>query len=368
MRYCSTASPNLNEFRKKYTNEFLAKAHTDDNNDTLYISTRYVVIYNDDAQKLDLKRIQAGHQVLNKAFSKSNTEELDKVPDTKYYPWRPLIGDPNIQFLPINSSKLEVEYVYTSKKYLHSKTPLEDAASVAGVEDGVMNIYIGNCSDETLGQAILKSNTVFVLYSSIGGPDLTGLLPEYNLSKTLIHEVGHALSLPHTFSDDACDHTKVFQDVPEQVSPNYLTELFNNDGEWDCIGDNRHNDRVNKTNTSCLSIQTDPDASPNEMGINYMDYGIDHVSIMFTKHQSTMMRTFLKSTENTSLKFTTDEAIPYTSTTSENTHLSPTSEEKWYYTDNSLSSSAVLMMIFIVVLVVFVVHTGVRYTKNTRRV
>ena len=97
-----------------------------------------------------------------------------------------------------------------------------------------------------------------------------------------------------------------------------------------------------------------------------MDYGIDDVSIMFTKHQSTMMRTFLKSTENTSLKFTTDDAIPHTLPTAEDiyVHVLPT-PEKWYYTDDSLSSSAILTIICVFVLVVLVLYAGVRYNKIT---
>jgi hypothetical protein len=273
------------------------------------------VLYNDNKQKLGLEYIQAGHAALNDAFSNKNEAELSKVPDTGRYPWKDLVGNANIQFLPLDPSKLAVEYLHIPDKSLDNSSPVEDAANRAGIKDGIMNIYLGNSTQRILGQAELGSNIVFALYAAIGNATLPGELNGYHLSKTLVHEIGHALSLPHTFSDDSCDHQKVFPDVPEQVNPNFQTQLLqNDDGDWYCTGDNRFEDRIEYKGKSCLNIQDDQNTAPNEMGINYMDYGADEVSIIFTKSQALMMRSFLKSEENTKLTLLSAGSLSTSST------------------------------------------------------
>jgi hypothetical protein len=301
-KYCSTRSPDWIAFRKKFDADFYSKTSDMDTGQTLYIDTRYVVLYNTPEQRVDIEQVRASHNTLNTAFSANNLNELDTVPDNERYPWKPLIGNPNIQFLPLDPQDLVVEYREISTRSLSDASPVEDAATRAGVVPGVMNIYIGNNTRGILGQAELGGNIVFSLYSSLGDEESPGELSEYALSKTMIHEVGHALSLPHTFSDDVCDHNKVFPDVPEQISPNFNTKLFQTqDGSWDCKDDSRYTDRVHNTVQSCLNVQAHPDTAPNEMGINYMDYGVDEVSIMFTRSQALMMRAYLEGEDNTTL-------------------------------------------------------------------
>ena len=305
-RYCSTKSPKWQEFRRKFDAAFYSNAESMDTDDTIYIDTRYVVLYNNQEQKVPIERVQASHKALNIAFSAQNTDELAKVPDNELYPWKPLIGNPNIRFLPLNENELGVEYQQISSTSLNNTSPVSDAANRANVRKGVMNIYIGNTTRGILGQAELSSNIVFALHSAIGHGEYPGTLTNYDLSKTLVHELGHALSLPHTFSDDVCDHKKVFPDVPEQVNPNFNTVLTqDSDGSPNCRGDHRYNDRQNNQGKSCLSIQSDVNTTPNEMGINYMDYGVDHVSLMFTKSQALMMRMYLKSDDNTTVELRT---------------------------------------------------------------
>jgi hypothetical protein len=69
--------------------------------------------------------------------------------------------------------------------------------------------------------------------------DLPGSFPGYAFGKTLVHEVGHALSLPHTFADDACDNSVLFPDIPEQINPNFDTVLTIDE----VTGDNRQSRR-----------------------------------------------------------------------------------------------------------------------------
>lgn len=292
IHYCNTKSPEWQTFYETFNAEYYATARTANKGDTtLYIDCQYRVLYNTSSQKLDRSYIVACHKALNEAFTNKNTSEMDKIPENSLYPWKSRLGNPNIQFLPLNAEDLKVQYISISENSLNDDEPVAHASELGGISDGMMNIYIGNQEAGILGQAYLGGNEVFILYSSVGGPDKPGQLSEYGLGKTLIHEVGHALSLPHTFSDDSCDGNTVFPDVPEQIAPNFDTQLVQEGGAWTCKNDNRYDDRKYSTNYSCLHV----DNATNEMGINYMDYGVDDVSIMFTESQVLMMRAWLVS-------------------------------------------------------------------------
>lgn len=305
--YCTTPNPDWKKFHQTFNAEYYRTANNRDDKSILYIQTRYVVLYCDNNQKLPLCQIKAAHTILNTAFSATNTSELSKVPDSSMYPWRRLIGNPNVQFLPIQSDRLTAEYINISVESLDNNRPVDDAFRIAGVTSKVLNIYIGNTSNNVLGQSTLGSNVVYVCYKTLGNEMYPGEIPAYALSKTLVHEVGHALSLPHTFSDNVCDHSAVFPDVPEQIAPNYDTILYQSpEGDWNCSGDNRDQDRNTGSRYSCLHMELDPSRAPNEMGINYMDYGEDKVSVMFTKSQATMMRAYLQGQENTTLELLKD--------------------------------------------------------------
>lgn len=292
IHYCNTKSPEWQTFYETFNAAYYDNARKANKGDeTMYIDCQYRVLYNTSSQKLDRSYIVACHKALNEAFNGKNTDEIAKIPDNTLYPWKSRLGNPNIQFLPLNADELKVQYIQISEGSLNDDEPVAHASELGGISDGMMNIYVGNQEAGILGQAYLGGNEVFVLYSSVGGPDKPGQLSEYGLGKTLIHEIGHALSLPHTFSDDQCDGNKVFPDVPEQIAPNFDTQLVQENGEWTQKGDNRYDDRKYSTNYSCLHI----DNSTNEMGINYMDYGVDNVSIMFSESQVLMMRAWLES-------------------------------------------------------------------------
>lgn len=302
MTYCHTPAPDWRLVRAKYTPEYFRNAEAKDSGETLYVDARWVVMYNREEEKISVDRVRDCHRMLNLIYGAKNLDELAKVPDTKFAPFKDLIGNPNIQFLPLNSDEVHPEYVAVSRD-LDSQTPVDDAASLAGRADGVLNIYIGDTGGGSiLGQAQLNSNILYNLYSTVGGYNVQGTLPRYQMGKTVAHEVGHALGLVHTFTDSQCDGHGPFADTAEQVNPNFSTELYvNSQGEWEQRGDNRWKDKNLGTHYSCLNQEADPENAPYEMGINVMDYGYDAVSIMFTKSQAIMMREYLKSPENSSV-------------------------------------------------------------------
>lgn len=300
-RYCSAHNVNPTaESVAKFSRSFFNKAEQNDTGDTIYINVRWVMMWTNNNNQVDISKIRSAHKALNEVFSAQNTSELDMLPTASITPWNTLIGNPNIVFLPQDSSKVYAEYLQISNEF-SSTNPLEDAVSKGKRVDGVLNLYIGPSSGGILGQAELNSNVCYNLYSSIGSRDDPGVLSNYGFGKTVFHEIGHALGLQHPFTDTTCDNIKQADDIPEQLNPNgsaYLTSDGN--GGYRQIGDNRYNDRLNDTNDSCIGISADTQF--NEMATNLMDYGVDDIAIHFTPDQVTIMREFLQdSTENTSL-------------------------------------------------------------------
>lgn len=371
--YCNTAAPDWKDFRAKYNREYFERAENKDDGETLYVDTRWVVLYANEDQKIPIERIQDCLKMLNMIFSGKNTDELAKVPDTKYNPWKDRVGNPNIQFLPLDESTLQVEYKSVSGN-LDGKAPVDDASKKGGVVDGVLNIYLGSSGKSSiLGQAQLSHNIVYALYSAIGGYTKKGTLPGYDLGKTVAHEVGHALSLVHTFSDTSCDGFSPYTDVPETIRPNFNTELFElAPGVWDQRGDNRYNDRLNGTQVSCLHTEPDPSNAPNDMGINIMDYGDDEVSIIFSQNQALMMREYLKSSDNTTLqlKSADDQSISAGGSSgsgADNTTSSGTSSGSGGGTELSSTSTtnginiAVIVVVSVFGVLVFVLIVWIMY-------
>jgi len=281
-----------------------------DSGETLYIDTRWVVLYSNEQEKIPAARVRDCLRMLNMICNGENTEELAKVPNTTRNPWVPQVGNANIKFLPLDESTLNVEYKSISGP-LSGSVPVDDGASKGGRTSGVLNIYIASSGHGSiLGQAELSSNIVYALYSAVGGYDVKGTLPGYDLGKTVVHEVGHALSLVHTFSDSECDGFKPYPGIPESIRPNFTTELVEiSPGVWDQIDDNRFKDRRDGSSLSCLHAELDPDNAPNDMGINLMDYGDDSVSIIFSVSQVAQMREYLQSSDNSTLQLKSADTV-----------------------------------------------------------
>jgi hypothetical protein len=310
IHYCTSHPPDWTNLRKKFTKEFFEKADKDDSGETLYIDTRWVILYTNDSEKVPVERVRDCHAALNIAFGGKNTDELNKVPNTTFAPFKPLIGIPNVQFLPLDSSTLSITYMKTNS-YLDPENPVSDASQRSGIIDGVLNVYIGSTSGGgILGQAELNSNILYCLNDAVGGYNIKGPLSSYDSGKTVIHEFGHSVGLHHPFYDHVCDNQGPYTDLPEAINPNYNVELIEQkDGTFEQIKDNRYNDRTTGTNDSCLDVVPNPSSAPYEMGINFMDYAVDEFSIMFSKNQVQILRSYLQSDENTTLKLLDKDAV-----------------------------------------------------------
>lgn len=248
------------------------------------------VVYHVFDSSLPQDRVVDAHTQLNDAFNCSNTTEQAKIPKNTSYPWKPVVGQANIQFV-IHSVNRYDDTTHINDENGHI---LDQYISTVPPTDKMLNVYIGPTRSNLLGEAFFESNTCFVYSATVGGYKHPGELPHYDTGKTLVHEVGHCLGLLHTFNIGAsCNDPPVFADVPKQILPNFDTRLFFDDatGEWSCSHDNRYLDRLENQNRSCLDGTV-----VNEMGVNYMDYGHDMISIMFTKSQTAAMRAFIQET------------------------------------------------------------------------
>lgn len=306
---CTTKPPNWSEHKAKYTNDFFRTALKEDKGQVIYVTTRYVVLYNRQDQQPSLACIKDNHRTANLMFSMQNTDQLAKCPNTTLYPFKPRIGNPLIQLLPLDEEEIKVEYVKINTTYLDDNDPCDDAASKGHVTPGVLNIYFGECKSGILGQSQLPGNCVFVDWRTVGGFRYPGRLANYQYGATKIHECGHAFALPHPFAD-SCDKIPVYEDIPEIFQPNFTAELYQrSDGQWEGKGDNRYNDRMYGTHNSCLSVQDNPSTQPNEAFMTVMDYAGDAHIVGFTKSQVVIMRTYLLGPENKTLNITTGNLV-----------------------------------------------------------
>jgi hypothetical protein len=307
---CSTQKPDWAAHKAKYNHEFFRQALKADNGQVIYVQTRYVVLYNREDQKPSIACIKDNHRTINLVCSFQNTDQINKCPNTKLYPFKPLLGNMLIQFLPLNEDEITVEYIKINTPYMDDNSPCDDAASKGGVKSGVLNIYLGECKSSILGQAQMPGNCAFVDWRTVGGFRFPGRLNNYGLGMTLLHESFHTFGLCHTFQDDICNRVGAYTDLPEQIQPNFNGELFQQaDGTWEGRGDNRYNDRLYNTNSSCLKVQANPSSEPNESFMNVMDYAGDKQIVGFSKSQALMARTYLTGSENASLKITTGDQV-----------------------------------------------------------
>ncbi len=160
--------------------------------------------------------------------------------------------------------------------------------NTGGCFTGYINIFVGIDDSGTLGVAplngvtLLNGNGPFIDRKTWGGPGISctpaGLgesfnsFPQYNLGRTLTHEMGHYFGLEHPFAGD-CMTDDGIADTPIQSMEN---------GGKPVVVNCDPNDSANTAVNSCGTL---------DMWCSYMDYSDDDHLFMFTTDQSSLMYT-----------------------------------------------------------------------------
>ena len=141
---------------------------------------------------------------------------------------------------------------------------------------GYMNVVVrvaGALGYSVVGGSPEDGGTVVINYDCFGsGTGCAGYTPsgDYNLGRTLAHELGHFFNLKHTFGDSNCNasSTDNCADTPQCLAS----------GGCPTVG----------SVAGCV-------ANEKALTMNYMDYTDDACMFMFTSNQETRMRAYYNS-------------------------------------------------------------------------
>lgn len=219
-------------------------------------------------------------EVLNQDFGADNadieiyTDISDACPHQ--FPVEALFEGTHIEFYiatsnhPIGSGLSEGEYAITIG---------QESFPNAGSEwSGYLNIFVeddlGYLGSAPISGAVNPNgNGIHILASAFGGPGIscfsgTGINtePNYDLGRTVTHEVGHYFGLRHIFS--GCGNGDMIDDTPDQNQSNLGVPTM---------------DFTTCTSTANNSCGT------RDFYMNYMDYVDDISMVMFTTDQGAVM-------------------------------------------------------------------------------
>lgn len=282
------------------------------NTGRLYLNISYIIIYTSlFDEQINKERVDDQTFRLNADFNANNID-LNKVPIHGKYSYFSTIGNCNVEFTVSNIYNAST--LHSDFKSLHDVKSFMKNIDV-NIPKGELRVYITQLGNGILGQAEMFSDCLVIDHRTFGGTNYPGSpsYQNYNTGRTLTHEVGHVLGLPHTF-DSKCGQYLHFDDIPPQKLPNFDAYLFQNtQNEWDGALDNRFRD----CNQPFYNIPSkNPPYSCNndclkdyEMFFNFMDYCDDNNSIMFSKKQIEFMRYSLTS-DSTKLLLQHNNNIP----------------------------------------------------------
>lgn len=237
---------------------------------TVEIPVVFNVIYNTSTQNISDARIAEQIAVLNADYGATNSD-VTNIPSA----FQPsAAGDVKIRFKLITTNRKQ-----STKTGWRSDLEEMKKSTTGGINatdpTKNMNIWVVNSIlDEnsqpgTLGYAYYPESAglwydgLVIGYQYIGK---TGASAPFNLGRTVTHEVGHYLNLPHLWgsSNTGCQ-TDYSNDTPTSPGPNYGVPSY-------------------PLNRVCGGV------SRSQMFMNYMDYVDDKAMVMFSANQKTRMQ------------------------------------------------------------------------------
>ncbi|MDX2248169.1 MAG: M43 family zinc metalloprotease [Bacteroidia bacterium] len=227
------------------------------------------VVYNTPNQNVPDAQVQSQIDVLNEDFRRLNADTVNTPA-----PFKPVAGDAEIEFClaafdPAGNSTNGIVRVSTSKTVFANGDDIKSAATGGSDpwdQTQYLNIWVGPLSGGLLGFASPPggSGSGVVIGPEYFGRVGANLDPAFDLGRTATHEIGHWLSLDHTWAGGGCSSNDGIADTPVQDQPNFGCQTF--------------------PSISC------PAEVNGDMFMNYMDYSDDDCFNLFTKGQSTAMR------------------------------------------------------------------------------
>lgn len=248
-------------------------------NSIVYIPVVVHVVYNNanaTIEDIPDSLVQKQIDVLNRDFSRTNTDWTN-TPSV----WQPLVADCGIQFCLASkdpNGNPTTGILHKSRATTSWSTNDNVKYTISGGDDAwpasnYLNIWVCNLTGE-LGYTSPPGSSgtadgVVVRYSTLPGGTYCCSPNNYDLGRTLTHEVGHWLNLFHIWGDDggACTGSDLVSDTPNQGNNNYACPTFPH-----------------------VSCSNGPDG---DMFMNYMDYTDDNCLYMFTNGQSQRMQATL---------------------------------------------------------------------------
>jgi hypothetical protein len=306
------------------------KCTIEDEGDLMNIDIVVHICYQDAETPESIADVAAMIESLNNDYN-GNSVNFDKEailykgtepPHSVYKNMLALKGSANIQFTLIQTIYKKLE------------TPLEETDDMDEINeiikvnlsptlkpDECLNIWIvDNLSQNLLGyssfpwESLVKSKLKYdgvVIDKSTFGTNPT--CTQYNMNKTITHEVGHWTGLYHTFQQGnigSLDSKSVFiyNDAKPGTLSMYGVDILQQESCGDCIADtpyqtvptygNLFDDGENIVWPFSMEVikigNQNIQTKSWHMFMNFMDYSDDKVLFMFTKDQVTKMRLMLK--------------------------------------------------------------------------
>ncbi|MFN0201962.1 MAG: T9SS type A sorting domain-containing protein [Bacteroidia bacterium] len=273
--------PKFAEFQKNWTKkmEAISKNPSKTRGVVYVIPTVVHILYKNANEQLSMADVQSQIDILNKDFRKLNAD-ASLIPAG----FQPIAADFEIEFClatkdPQGNPTTGVTITATTNPGFSSGADDIKYTAQGGMDawptDTYLNIWVGDIGGGLLGYAQFPGGPaaedgVVSNFNCFGSANTTGqLIPQYNLGRTVTHEIGHWLGLRHVWGDQGgCTPDDNIADTPPQDQQNFgcpALPLFDA-----CTG-----------------------SGAGVMCMNYMDYTDDACMYMFSEGQKAVSRALL---------------------------------------------------------------------------